>query len=257
MPPKPKTEAGREVPSTSRAPANTERKRKGAANGSSGAASKAGLVAITESDIAVAARRLARREPRFRPVLKKYGLPPLWPREPGFATLIFIILEQQVSMQSAQAAFERLQATLGVVTPEAFLGLDDAQLKTIGFSRQKMRYGRELARVVLDGSLDLNALHVMEDEAVRSALTRLPGIGDWTVDVYLLMVLLRADAFPKGDLALLIAAHRLFGLTTRPTPAEAELMAEAWRPYRGVATRILWHFYLSERRAGPSRTEGS
>jgi DNA-3-methyladenine glycosylase II len=203
---------------------------------------------LTEDALAKAARSLARKEPRFRHVLTQHGLPPLWARAPGFATLLHIILEQQVSLASALAAFNKLQATLGVVTPEGFLTLDDAQLKAIGFSRQKTRYGRALAQAMIDNTLDLDGLGAMDDEDVRDALVQLPGIGGWTVDVYLLMVLRRADAFPKGDLALLIAAQRLFDLPSRPTPDEIEAMAEAWRPYRSVAARILWHFYLSERR---------
>jgi DNA-3-methyladenine glycosylase II len=191
---------------------------------------------------------LARREPRFRHVLKTHGLPPLWAREPGFATLLHIILEQQVSLASALAAFNKLQAAIGAVTPQAFLTLDDAQLKAIGFSRQKTRYGRALAQAVIDNTLDLDALGAMDDDDVRDTLVQLPGIGGWTADVYLLMVLRRADAFPKGDLALLIAAQRLFELPSRPTPDEIEVMAEAWRPHRATAARILWHFYLSERR---------
>jgi DNA-3-methyladenine glycosylase II len=203
---------------------------------------------LTDDALAQAARSLARREPRFRYVLKKHGLPPLWDREHSFATLVYIILEQQVSLASARAAFNKLRAALGVVTPEAFLTLDDAQLKAIGFSRQKMRYGRELARAVADGTLDLSALPAMSNDNVRSTLTQVKGIGNWTVDVYLLMVLLRADVFPKGDLALLIAAQRLFELPTRPTPDEIEVMAESWRPHRATAARLLWHFYLSEPR---------
>lgn len=202
---------------------------------------------LSEDLLATAARGLARKEPRFRCVLKTHGIPPLWAREPGFSTLLHIILEQQVSLASAQAAFNKLQAAIGAVTPGAFLTLDDAQLKAIGFSRQKARYGRELARRVLDGSLDLATLHRANDDVVRERLTRVPGIGQWTADVYLLMVLRRADAFPKGDLALLIAAQRLFELPKRPTPDEIEAMAEAWRPHRASAARILWHYYLSER----------
>jgi len=203
---------------------------------------------LTEDALAKVARTLARREPRFRHVLKTHGLPPLWAREPGFATLLHIILEQQVSLASALAAFNKLQAAIGAVTPQAFLTLDDAQLKAIGFSRQKTRYGRALAQAVIDNTLDLDALGAMDDDDVRDTLVQLPGIGGWTADVYLLMVLRRADAFPKGDLALLIAAQRLFELPSRPTPDEIEVMAEAWRPHRATAARILWHFYLSERR---------
>jgi DNA-3-methyladenine glycosylase II len=204
---------------------------------------------LTEDALAKSARSLARRELRFRYVLKKHGIPPLWAREPGFATLIHLILEQQVSLASALAAFNRLKAALGEVTPEAFLTLDDGRLLAIGFSRQKTRYGRELSQAVLDGVLDLEAFSAMRDIDVRVALTQVKGIGNWTADVYLLMALLRPDAFPKGDLALLIAAQRLFELSQRPTPDEIEAMAEAWRPHRATAARILWHYYLSEKRA--------
>jgi len=190
---------------------------------------------------------LAQNNACFDHVLRKHGVPPLWAREPGFATLIHIILEQQVSLASARAAFNKLQHALGEVTPAAFLTLDDAQLKSIGFSRQKTRYGRELAQAVLSGTLDLNALHALPDDAAHMQLTAVKGIGQWTTDIYLLMALRRPDVFPKGDLALLITAQRLFGLPARPTPLELETMAEAWRPHRATAARILWHFYLSER----------
>jgi DNA-3-methyladenine glycosylase II len=190
---------------------------------------------------------LVKSNPRFDHVLQKYGTPPLWAREPGFSTLVHIILEQQVSLASARAAFNKLQSALGDVTPASFLTLEDAQLKVIGFSWQKTRYGRELASAVLSGTLDLDALHALPDDAVRAQLTTVKGIGQWTTDIYLLMALRRPDVFPKGDLALLIAAHRLFELPARPTPLELEAMADAWRPHRATAARILWHFYLSER----------
>lgn len=205
------------------------------------------LQPLTQESLSKAVRILARRDKDLARVARLYGHPPLWVREPGFSTLICIILEQQVSLASAKAAFNRLCAAASPLTPSGFLQLDDVQLKAIGFSRQKTRYGRELARRVLDGALDLAGLHLQSDDVVREQLMRVPGIGHWTVDVYLLMVLLRPDAFPKGDLALLVAAQRLFELPKRPTPDEIEAMAEAWRPYRAVAARLLWHFYLSAR----------
>jgi DNA-3-methyladenine glycosylase II len=180
--------------------------------------------------------------------LQKHGVPPLWAREPGFATLLHIILEQQVSLASARAAFNKLQSVLGEITPSTFLTLDDAQLKAIGFSRQKTRYGRELAHAVLGGALNLDALHALPDDAVKMQLMAVKGIGQWTTDIYLLMALRRPDVFPKGDLALLIAAQRLFALPAQPTPLELEALAEAWRPHRATAARILWHFYLSEQK---------
>jgi DNA-3-methyladenine glycosylase II len=175
-------------------------------------------------------------------------MPPLWAREPGFPTLLHIILEQQVSLASAKTAFDRLCAAIGTPpTPAKFLTLDDVQLRTIGFSRQKTRYGRELARAIIDGRLDLETLASVDDDIVRAELTKLPGIGNWTVDVYLLLALRRPDAFASTDLALLISVQRLKKLKARPTPLEFEAMAEKWRPYRAGAARLLWHAYLSER----------
>lgn len=200
--------------------------------------------ALTDASLTVAARALARREPRFREVLRRHGAPPLWAREPGYGTLIHIILEQQVSLASARAAYARLVEAAAPLTPERFLEFDDAQLKVIGFSRQKARYGREVSRRVLEGALDLEALHDLPDDVVRAALTQVPGIGPWTADVYLLMALRRRDVFPAGDLALLVAAQRLFDLPARPTPRALAALAESWRPHRAVAARLLWQVYL-------------
>ena len=131
------------------------------------------------------------------------------------------------------------------LTPERFLELDDATLKTAGFSRQKTRYGRVLAGAILSGSLDLDALDALDDEAVRAALTKVVGIGRWTADIYLLMALCRPDAWPAGDLALATAARHALGLAATPGTAELEAIGEAWRPWRAVAARGCWHFYLS------------
>lgn len=204
---------------------------------------------LTPATLAQAVEWLAGRDPALAQIVQRYGLPPLWPREPGFSTLIHIILEQQVSLASAKAAFDRLCETVTPLTPQIFLTLDDTQLKTIGFSRQKTHYGRELARALLDGTLELDRLAGLGDEAVRAELKQIKGIGDWTVDVYLLMALRRPDAFAPGDLALLLAVQQIKKLDMRPTPVELAALAENWRPYRAVAARLLWHFYLSEKAA--------
>jgi DNA-3-methyladenine glycosylase II len=204
---------------------------------------------LTPAALAQAVEWLAGRDEALANIFQRYGLPPLWPREPGFPTLMHIILEQQVSLASARAAFERLGAAVDPLTPQSFLTLDDLQLKAIGFSRQKSYYGRELARAVLEGTLNLDHLAGLDDEAVRVELKQIKGIGDWTVDIYLLMALQRPDVFPKSDLALLLAAQRVKALDLRPTPAELETLAESWRPFRAVAARLLWHFYLSEKAA--------
>lgn len=178
-----------------------------------------------------------------------YGTPPLWDRPPGFATLLQIILEQQVSLASAKACFDKLTYHLEDVSPENVLALSDTDLRSIGFSRQKTSYARHLAEAILEQRIDLDKLHDMPDADVRGELTRLKGIGQWTSDIYLLMALLRPDVMPKGDIALHAAWHRISG-EPRPGADEFLAVAERWRPHRSTAARLLWHFYLSERKTG-------
>jgi len=170
----------------------------------------------------------------------------MWERESGFSTLLHIILEQQVSLASARAAHNKLLELASPLTPERFLQLDDTTLKTVGFSRQKTAYGRNLAQSIVDGILNLNALTAMDDASVRSELIKIKGIGRWTADIYLLMVLRRPDVWPTGDLALAVAAQRVKNLPVRPTDEQLVEMSVRWRPWRAVAARILWHYYLSD-----------
>jgi DNA-3-methyladenine glycosylase II len=203
------------------------------------------LPILTTATLPAALSALTARDARLARIVAEFGPPPLWAREPGFPTLLHIILEQQVSLASARAAFDRLREIAAPLTPERFLELDDVTLKTAGFSRQKTRYGRELARAIGSGSLDLAALHSRDDDAVREALTRVVGIGQWTADIYLLMALGRSDVWPAGDLALATAARHAFGLEAVPDSAALAALGEPWRPWRAVAARVLWHFYLS------------
>jgi DNA-3-methyladenine glycosylase II len=200
---------------------------------------------LDERTLARGVRQLARLDPDLARVHRALGLPPLWARAPGFPTLVHIILEQQVSLASARAAFARLTAAVAPLTPHTFLTLDDATLKQIGFSRQKTGYCRLLARAIESGALDLPALARLSDEEVRAALLRLKGVGAWTAEIYLLMALRRADAWPAGDLALAVAYARLKRLPARPTVEELLLVGERWRPLRAVAARLLWHYYLA------------
>ncbi len=190
-------------------------------------------------------RYLAGVEASFAQVIDRYGIPPLWLRPPGFGTLILIILEQQVSLNSARAAFNRLEARLGQITTEEFLKLDDHELKTIGFSRQKTGYCRNLAQRIQNATLDLNKLHCMNTQDVIGTLTSLRGIGEWTARIYLIMALGRSDIWPTGDLALRKAFAQLKELPEIPDDASMEAEAEKWQPWRAVAARILWHYYLS------------
>ena len=156
-----------------------------------------------------------------------------------------------MSLASAKAAFDRLVAATDPLTPRAFLRLTDAELLTIGFSRQKARYGRALAAGIDEGSLDLDALAGMSDDEVRVALEAIPGIGPWTSTIYLLMVLGRPDVWPTGDIALATAVAQVKGLAGRPGPDDLALIGEAWRPWRSVAARLFWHDYLARRRTAP------
>ncbi len=202
---------------------------------------------LTADTLAHGLRVLAQRDRDLARVIDQYGPPPMWARKPGFPTLIHIILEQQVSLASARAAFNRLKASIRV-TPRNLLTLDDAALKSIGFSRQKTAYARHLAQAILDRRFNPTALADLDDATARAALIELKGIGVWSADIYLLMALRRPDVWPHGDLALAVAAHHVKQLPARPTYDQLTAMSEVWRPWRAVAARVLWHHYLSQRK---------
>jgi len=204
------------------------------------------MTSLTPRTLRSAARRLAEADPVLGASIERFGPPPLWARDPSYATLVHLILEQQVSLASAQAAFDRLVVAIGDPTAAGLLALDDVQLRAIGFSRQKAGYARDLAVSLLDG-FDLEVLAGLPDDAVRARLVGLRGIGRWTADVYLTMCLLRPDVWPYGDQALATAAMEVAGLLQRPTFTQLGEIAERWRPYRAVAARILWHHYLRVR----------
>jgi DNA-3-methyladenine glycosylase II len=202
---------------------------------------------LTRRTLLSAVRGLTNADPALAASVERFGPPPLWAREPSYATLVHLILEQQVSLASARAAFDRLEVALpSGVQPRALLELSDAELRAIGFSRQKAGYARDLAAALADG-FDLQGLADLPDEEVRSSLMRLRGIGRWTADIYLIMCLRRPDVWPHGDQALATAALELLELPTRPTLDALELRARSWRPHRATAARILWHHYLCVR----------
>jgi DNA-3-methyladenine glycosylase II len=203
--------------------------------------------ALTAASLASAVEELANGDADLAAIVARYGPPPLWDREPGFGTLLHIILEQQVSLASARSAFDRLRATADPLTPTRFLELTDAELLTIGFSRQKARYGRVLASAIDTGALDLDGLVALDDDAVKHTLEALPGIGPWTSTIYLLMVLGRPDVWPVGDIALAESVGQVKRLGRRPDALEMGTLGEAWRPWRSVAARLFWHDYLERR----------
>ena len=200
---------------------------------------------LGEENLAEICAELAERDADLAFIFETYGTPPLWAREASFATLIHIILEQQVSLASALSAFNKLKEKIVQITPENVLKLTDEELKACYFSRQKILYARELSKAILDGELDLKSLENLTDAEAKGELKKIKGIGDWTADIYLLMSLLRADIMPKGDLALHVAYKKLKNLERAPNAEEFQKIAGRWKPFRAVAARLLWHFYLS------------
>ncbi len=202
---------------------------------------------LTQATLELAVEELAARDPDLAAVVARWGPPPIWERAPGFPTLAHIVLEQQVSLASARAAFERLRRVADPLTPERFLELDDAELLAVGFSRQKARYVRLLARDIATGAFDLDGLERLDDGDARAALVSMTGVGPWSASIYLLMALRRRDVWPAEDLALTTAVADVKGLSRRPGRDELEGMAVAWRPWRAVAARLFWHDYLRRR----------
>ena len=205
------------------------------------------LVHVTEKFFAEAVRELISRDADLARVVEKYGVPPLWVREPGFPTLVYIILEQQVSLASARALFQKLETVISPFTPEKFLKLTEVEMRQLGFSRQKSHYTRLLADAINQKQFDLDALHELHDDHAREKLVALKGIGRWTSDIYLLSALRRPDIWPTGDLALATAVQEVKQLRTRPSPEKLEKMSAPWRPFRAIAARLFWHAYLCKR----------
>jgi len=187
--------------------------------------------------------QIALLEPRFTEILKRHGEPPSRKRPGGFETVLKIIVQQQVSIASADAIWRRLRQGLGTVNPGAVLARDDAALRAFGLSRQKAAYARSLAEAVASGQLNFRKLRGMEDEAVIADLVQIKGIGRWTAEIYLLAVMQRPDIWPAADIALMEAARDLLGLPERPTIKEMTPLAVPWRPYRTYAARLLWLHY--------------
>jgi len=200
---------------------------------------------IDELELARGVRALARRDADLRSVVERIGPPPLWEREPGFPTLVQIILEQQVSLASGRAAYARLLRAAGRVTPRRIASLHQGELRAAGITHQKSGYISGIARSIASGELDLERIATMEDDAARTELVELKGVGPWTADIYLLMALGRPDVWPSSDLALAQAMRQVKRLRAIPQAERQREISEAWRPWRAVSARLLWHHYLS------------
>jgi len=208
--------------------------------------------ALTQATLAAGVAALARRDRDFAALAARNGLPPMWARRPGFPTLVHIVLEQQVSIAAARTLFRRVRERLGGMTPERVADRGVDGLFRLGLTRQKASYCHALARAVLDGSLSLPRIARADDAEGRAALLALRGIGPWSADIYYLMALRRPDVWPVGDLALAVALQEVKRLRKRPDAGRQLALSEAWAPWRSVAARLLWHYYLTTRR--PRRT---
>ena len=203
---------------------------------------------FSEENFQTLCDELIKKDKDLKKIFKRYGYPPMWVRENSFATLVLTILEQQVSLASAFAAYKRLQEKLPLITPQTLLKLSDEELRECSFSRQKTIYVRGLADALLNEEFSLQQFEFEQDEVVRNTLKKLKGIGDWTADIYLIHALRRMDIFPVGDLALVNAVKELKSLPATTSKEEVIEMGKVWTPYRSIATMIFWHYYIQKRK---------
>lgn len=178
-------------------------------------------------------------------IIDAYGYPPFWSRANNFESLVHIILEQQLSLAAANAALNKLKEYVQSITPARMLLLTDEEMRACYVSRQKIGYIKYMAEAIISGQINLEEFPAMPDDDVRAKLVALKGIGNWTADVYMISALHRADIFPIGDLAVVNALKRLKGLPKETAPEQLLVIAENWKPYRTIAAKLLWHYYLS------------
>ena len=203
----------------------------------------------SEDDLKEGVEWLLLREPRFRRVLEVTGLPPLRRAEGGLPGLLRIITEQMISLQAADAIWRRIEKELAPLDPPAILRRRHTTLMKLGLSGAKSRTFRGLAQAAHAGEFQVDSLHLHADDEIIASLVALPGIGPWTADIYILFCLARADAWSPGDLALQYAVKDALALDARSGLDEMVAIAEAWRPWRSVAARLLWAYYVAQRRS--------
>tara|TARA_R110002074_G_scaffold17241_2_gene57077 strand:- start:4010 stop:4663 length:654 start_codon:yes stop_codon:yes gene_type:complete len=215
------------------------------------------ITPLTPDSLKLGAERLATIDPDLGRLHQRLGSPPLWEREPGFATLIKIILEQQVSLKAAHTMYQRLHDYLGETSPSLVIKAGEAGLKSIGLTRQKAGYCYGLAEKIHSGELCLDQIETLRDNQGRKALLAVTGLGPWSVDIYYLMALRRPDVWPQGDLALAVALQEVKGLSAPATREEQKTLTQLWSPWRSVAARMLWLHYLDARGDNPFLTNAS
>jgi len=202
---------------------------------------------LDEETFVLGATMLAEEDEHLGRLVDRWGLPEFWHREPGFRTLVLLILEQQVSLESGAAMYRRLAGLIGQVDASTVLSAGEEALRSIGITRQKSGYLLGLASQVVEGVIDLEAMESERVDVARATLVGIKGIGPWTADAYLLSASRRPDMWPVGDRALQVGTGDALGLRSVPDEGQLEIIAEPWRPVRAIAARLIWHAYLSER----------
>lgn len=195
---------------------------------------------VNENDL----KFLIKKDKIISDIHLKYGAPPNWQRKEGFETLAGIILEQQVSLESARAHFEKLKSFLTEFLPENILKLTDEEMRNCFISRQKAKYLRDLSEAMVSGKLNLEEIDGLEEKEIREQLTSIKGIGNWTADIYLLFCLQQKNIFPMGDIAFIHSMKELYQIQTKE---EILKISESWEPFRSLATYFMWHYYLKKR----------
>ncbi len=187
---------------------------------------------------------LQKKDPIFRTIIAQYGLPTITVRPQGFATLVLLILEQQVSVDSAKATFLKIKLHTANLNPETLNSLSDATFRSFGVSRQKTTYIKALATAIINNEIDLDHLPLLTAAEVRETLIKIKGIGHWTIDVYLMFCLQSPDILPLGDIAVINTITELLDLNDKSQIAR---YTQNWQPHRSAATFLLWHYYLRKR----------
>lgn len=198
---------------------------------------------LTKDKLKTAIEAVAQLDAQVAQAVDQVGLPEERVRDAGFQSLLRILVGQQLSVKAAASIWGKFEALLGDVHPERILAHDMDQLRSAGLSRQKALYAHAMSEAVLQGSLDLDGLGKLDDEAAKAHICEVKGLGPWTADIYLLFCDGRHDMWPSGDLALQVALGRLKGLKDRPKAKDTVPLVEPWRPHRGAMAVFLWHYY--------------
>ena len=187
---------------------------------------------------------LSEKDSIFKLIIEKYGLPTIPKRPQGFETLVLLILEQQVSIDSAKATFLKLREKIKIFEPSILLDLSDDEFRALGVSRQKTSYIKALSNAILNKDIDLESFPAKTADQARQELIKIKGIGNWTIDIYLMFCLEAPDLLPLGDIAIVNTMKELLNIHEKNA---MEIHAEQWSPYRSYATFLLWHYYLNKR----------